>query len=128
MWCVNYCRCQSKGKIKYKQLSQKIPGNKDDFENFRKWQLNFRSWKTGKGHGRSRDLKSSKEYEPWTRNNGIYQANKLESFSCKHFPVFEGLHHMLEKHLTFFPCSHRVYFFLFTQELVLIKLHQQPVH
>jgi len=48
-----------------------------------------------------------------TRNNGIYQANKLESFSCKHFPVFQGPDHVLVKYLTFFLCSHRVYFFPF---------------
>ena len=55
----------SKDKIKQGKLCQKIPENKDDF---RKWQLNFRSWKTrkshGKDHGKSWDLKSSKEYEP----------------------------------------------------------------
>ena len=42
---------------------------------FRKWQLNFRSWKTrksqGKGHGKSWDLKSSKEYEPCNTNTKI---------------------------------------------------------
>ena len=41
----------------------------DEFDNFRKWQLNFGSWKTGKsygrGHGKSWNLKSSKEYEDW---------------------------------------------------------------
>ena len=46
-------------------MSIKIPENKDDF---RKSQLNLRSWKTrksqGKDHGKSWDLKSSKEYEP----------------------------------------------------------------
>ena len=49
----------SKDKIKYREVMS---------EDFRKWQLNFRSWKTrksqGKGHGKSWDLKSSKEYEP----------------------------------------------------------------
>ena len=30
--------------------------NKDDFENFRKWQLNFRSWKTGKSHGKGHGI------------------------------------------------------------------------
>ena len=29
----------------------KISENEDDFGNFRKWQQNFRSWKTGKSHG-----------------------------------------------------------------------------
>ena len=28
-----------------------IPKNKDDFDNFQKWQLDFRTWKTGKRHG-----------------------------------------------------------------------------
>ena len=36
---------------------------------FWKWQLNLRSWKAWKGHGKSHgkswNLKSSKEYEPW---------------------------------------------------------------
>ena len=31
--------------------------NKDDFDNFEKWQLTFRSWKTGKSHGKSCNLK-----------------------------------------------------------------------
>jgi len=48
-------------------LCQKIPKNKDDIDRFWKWQLNFRTWKTGKshrkGHGKSWNLKSSKEYE-----------------------------------------------------------------
>ena len=47
-----------------------IPENKDDF---RRRQRNFRSWKTrkshGKDHGKSWDLKSSKEYEPRVRCN-----------------------------------------------------------
>lgn len=29
-----------------------MPKNKDDFDNFGKWQLNFWSWKTGKRHGK----------------------------------------------------------------------------
>ena len=33
------------------QASQKMPKNKDDFDSFQKWQLDFRSWKTGKSHG-----------------------------------------------------------------------------
>ena len=41
---------------------------KDDFDNFRNWQLNLGAWKTGislgKGHGKSWNLKSSKGYEP----------------------------------------------------------------
>ena len=42
--------------------------NKDDFDNFRKWQLNFSSWKTGKsheeGHEKSWNLKSQKSTNP----------------------------------------------------------------
>ena len=42
--------------------------NKDIFDNSGKRQLNFRSWKTGrshgKDHGKSWNLKSSKEYKP----------------------------------------------------------------
>ena len=53
------------GQHKIGKLCQKIPENKDDF---RKSQLNLRSWKTrksqGKDHGKSWDLKSSKEYKP----------------------------------------------------------------
>ena len=55
----------SKDKIKYRQVMSEDTENKDDF---RKWQLNFRSWKTrkghGKDHGKSWDLKSTKECEP----------------------------------------------------------------
>ena len=47
-WYVNYCRCRSKGKIKYRQDVRKYPENKVDFDNFRKWQLNFRSCKLEK--------------------------------------------------------------------------------
>ena len=36
--------------------------NKDDLDNFQKWQLNFRLRKTGKSYGNS-----SKEYEPWVQ-------------------------------------------------------------
>ena len=55
---------------------QKIPKNKDDFENFQKWQLNFRPWEIGKshgkGHGKSWNLENSKEYEPlFIHNNKI---------------------------------------------------------
>ena len=46
--------------------------NKDSFETFRKRQLNLRSWKTSEGHrkshGKSWNLKSSKEYEPCRRD------------------------------------------------------------
>ena len=30
-----------------------IPKNKDDFDNFQKWQLDFRTWKCGKTWNRS---------------------------------------------------------------------------
>ena len=42
---TDYCWCQ------------KIPEIKDDFDNFRKWQLTFRSCKTRKRHGKSWNLK-----------------------------------------------------------------------
>ena len=48
---------------------RKYPKTRMIFYKFWKWQLNFRPWKTGKshrkGHGKSWNLKSSKEYEPW---------------------------------------------------------------
>ena len=31
-----------------RKLSQNIPENKNDFDEFRKWRLNFRSWKLQK--------------------------------------------------------------------------------
>ena len=50
---------------------RKYPKNKDDFDNFRNWQLNFRFWKTakshGKGHGKSwkvMEFEKLLEYEP----------------------------------------------------------------
>ena len=46
--------------------SKNIPKMKDDFQE--KLMVKFRSWKTwrshGKGHGKSWNFKSSKEYEP----------------------------------------------------------------
>ena len=56
-WYLNNCSsCKSKVKIKYGPvpLCQKIPEKKEDFL---KWQLSLRSWKTGKG--KSWHLKSS---------------------------------------------------------------------
>ena len=48
-----------------KENSKNIPKMKDDFQ---KKMVKFRSWKTwrshGKGHGKSWNFKSSKEYEP----------------------------------------------------------------
>ena len=35
---------------------RKYPKNKDDFDNFRNWQLNFKSWKTAKSRKRSRKV------------------------------------------------------------------------
>ena len=49
------------------RLCQKMLENKDDFDNLRKWQINFRLWKAGKSHGKghrkSRNL--TKKYEAW---------------------------------------------------------------
>ena len=39
---------------------RKNPENKDDFDNFRKWQLNLRSWKIGKGHGKVMEFEKLK--------------------------------------------------------------------
>ena len=43
-----------------------MPENRDDFDNFRKWQLNLRSWKTGNFMERSwkaMEFQKLKEYE-----------------------------------------------------------------
>ena len=53
VWYVNYCRSGSMQGQNIMQTSyvRKYPKSKDDFDNFRNWQLNFRSWKTEKSHG-----------------------------------------------------------------------------
>ena len=70
----------STDKIKYRQVMSEDTRNKDDF---RKWPLNFRPWKTrkshGKDHGKSWDLKSSKEYEPCHNLNGLSKLQRTHN-------------------------------------------------
>ena len=45
--------------------------NEDDFDNFRKWQRNFRSSKTGKSHGKVMETHGISKAQKITNPEGI---------------------------------------------------------
>ena len=60
------------------KFCQKIPENKDNFDNFRKWQLNFRLWKTGKSHGKGLGVwKTQKSMNPFASVKDSHQVNNI---------------------------------------------------